>query len=317
MKRRTVLAAPALLPALARAQTPWPDRPVRIIVAFPAGSVTDTLVRNLVEPLTRELGQPVIVENRVGGNGVVGTEVASRAAPDGLTWCVLSLTNAALAPYLVRRLPYDPQRDFAPIGFLAETAYILVVPADHPARDLRGLIALAREKPGALTYSHGNASAQIASATLARMAGVEMTGIPYRGGPEALTDVLAGRIDSSFTDIAAGLPQVRDGKLRALGITQPEPFSLAPDIPPVATVLPGFGFRFWFGMAVPAATPAPIIARANGALNAVLGSADFAQRVAKIGFVPRPSTPEFFRDFLRDQTAELTQRAKEAGLEPG
>lgn len=321
LRRRALLAAPALLPALARAQgapaAPWPDRPVRIVVAFPAGSVTDTLIRHLAEPLGRELGQPVIVDNRPGGNGVVGTESVARSAPDGLTWCVLSVTNGALAPYMVRKLAYDPIHDFAPIGYLAETAYLLAVPADHPARDLRGLIALARERPGQLTFSYGNQSAHIASATLARMAGVEMTGIPYRGGPEALTDVIAGRIDSTFTDIPAGLPQVREGKIRILGITQPEPFALAPEIPPVATVLPGYGFRFWFGMAAPAGTPSAVIARANAAMNAVLASPDFAERVARLGYVPRPSEPEYFRTFLQGQIRELGERAREVGIEPG
>lgn len=321
MKRRALLAAPALLPALALAQgtspPAWPDRPVRIVVAFPPGSVTDTLIRHMAEPLGRELGQPVIVENRPGGNGVVGTEAVARAAPDGLTWCVLSVTNGALAPYVVRRLAYDPVRDFAPIGFLAETAYILVVPADHPARDLRGLIELARQRPGRLTFSYGNQSAHIATATLARMAGVEMSGIPYRGGPEALTDVVAGRIDCTFTDIPAGIPQVREGKVRAIGITQPEPFALAPEIPPVATVLPGYGFRFWFGMAVPAGTPPAIIVRANAAMNAVLTRPDFAERVARLGFVPRPTEPEWFRTFLQGQIKELGDRAREAGIEPG
>lgn len=317
LARRRLLAAPALLALPARAQAPWPDRPVRIVVAFPAGSVTDTLIRHLSEPLARELGQPVIVDNRPGGNGVVGTESAARSGTDGHTWCVLSVTNGALAPYVVRKLPYDPIRDFAPIGFLAETAYILVVPADHPARDLRGLIELAKRKPGQLTFSYGNQSAHIASATLARMAGVEMSGIPYRGGPEALTDVIAGRIDSTFTDIPAGLPQVREGKLRAIAITQPEVFPLAPDIPPVATVLPGYGFRFWFGMAVPTGTPPAIIARANAAMNTVLRSAEFAERVARLAYVPRPTEPEWFRTFLQGQIRELAERAQEAGIEPG
>ncbi|TCZ65358.1 Bug family tripartite tricarboxylate transporter substrate binding protein [Roseicella aquatilis] len=315
--RRSLLAAPALLALPARAQAPWPDRPIRIVVAFPAGSVTDTLIRHLAEPLARELGQPVLVDNRPGGNGVVGTESAARAGTDGHTWCVLSVTNGALAPYVVRKLPYDPVKDFAPIGFLAETAYILVVPADHPARDLRGLIALAKQKPGQLTFSYGNQSAHIASATLARMAGVEMSGIPYRGGPEALTDVIAGRIDCTFTDIPAGLPQVREGKLRAIAITQPEVFPLAPDIPPVATVLPGYGFRFWFGLAVPAGTPPAIVARANAAVNAVLGSAEFTERVAKLAYVPRPTEPEWFRTFLQGQIRELGERAREAGIDPG
>ena len=304
----------ALLAAPAVAQT-WPDRPIRLVVAFPAGSVTDTLMRHLAEPLTRELGQPVIVDNRPGGNGVVGTESAARSAPDGHTWCVLSVTNGALNTYTVRRLAYDPLRDFAPIGFVAETAYLLVVPASSPARDLRGLIDHAKASRTPLTFSHGNSSALIASATLARLAGVEMTGVPYRGGPEALTDVIAGRIDSTFTDFAAGMPQVREGKVRALAVTSPQPFSLAPEIPTVASVLPGFAFDVWFGLSVPAATPAPIITRANAALNKVLGDEELKARLARLGYAPRGSAPQEFQDFLRNQISVLSQRAREAGLE--
>ncbi|SDE22316.1 Bug family tripartite tricarboxylate transporter substrate binding protein [Belnapia rosea] len=315
ISRRALLAAPALLPALAQAQPAWPDRPVRLVVAFPAGSVTDTLMRHLAEPLGRELGQPVIVDNRPGGSGVVGTDSVARSAPDGLTWCVLSTTNGALNTYLVPRLSYDPLKDFTPIGFVAETAYVLVVPAESPARDLRGFLDLAKRRP--LTFSHGNSSALIASATLARMGGVEMTAVPYRGGPEALTDVIAGRIDSTWTDFAAGMPQVREGKVRALAVTSPQPFPLAPEIPPAASLLPGYGLSAWFGMAAPAATPAPIIARANAAMNKALAAPDFIAKVGRLGYVPRGSTPEEFRTFLRAQIEELTARAKEAGLEPG
>ena len=313
--RRAALATPLVLPAAARAQGNWPERPIRLVVAFPAGSVTDTLMRHLAEPLTRELGQPVIVDNRPGGSGVIGTDSVARSAPDGYTWCVLSVTNGALNTYLVPKLSYDPLKDFAPIGFIAETAYILVVPASSLAKDLRGLIELAKRQP--LTFSHGNSSALIASATLARLAGVEMTAVPYRGGPEALTDVIAGRIDSTFTDFAAGMPQIREGKVRALGVTLPEAFSLAPEIPPVSAVLPGYGFSFWFGMAAPAGTPAPVIARANAAMNKALAQPEFTEKVARLGYVPRGTAPEEFRTFLRGQIEELTTRAKEAGLEPG
>ncbi len=315
ISRRALLAAPALLPTLARAQAPWPDRPVRIVVAFPAGTVTDTLIRHLSEPLSRELGQPVIVDNRPGGSGVVGTESVARSAPDGLTWCVLSVTNGALNTYLVPRLSYDPLRDFAPVGYVADTAYILVVPAASPARNLKGFIELAKRQP--LTFSYGNASARIASAMLARLGGAEMTAVPYRGGPEALTDVIAGRIDSTFTDFAAGMPQVREGKVRALAVTSPEAFALAPEIPPVASLLPGYAVSAWFGMGVPAATPAPIVARANAAMNAALAAPDFIEKVGRLGYVPRGSTPEAFHAFLRGQIEEMTARAKEAGLEPG
>ncbi|MBR0679262.1 tripartite tricarboxylate transporter substrate binding protein [Roseomonas eburnea] len=315
LNRRALLGAGAMMLAAPAVAQTWPDRPIRLVVAFPAGSVTDTLMRHLAEPLGRELGQPVIVDNRPGGSGVVGTESAARSPADGHTWVVLSVTNGALNTYTIRRLPYDPIRDFAPIGFVAETAYILVVPASSPARDLRGFIEHARASRTPLTFSHGNSSALIASATLARLAGVDMMPIPYRGGPEALTDVIAGRIDSTFTDFAAGMPQVREGKVRALAVTLPQRFSLAPEIPTVASVLPEFTFDVWFGMGVPAGTPAPVVARANAALNKVLADPELKERLARLGYAPRGSTPQEFQDFLRNQITVLSARAREAGLE--
>lgn len=314
-RRAGLGAAASLLAAPAIAQGSWPDRPIRLVVAFPAGSVTDTLMRHLAEPMTREIGQTVIVDNRPGGNGVVGTESAARAAPDGNTWVVLSITNGALVSYLLRRPPYDPIRDFAPIGMIAETSYILVVPPSSPARDLRGFIELARNARTPLTFSHGNSSAHIASATMARMAGIEMTAVPYRGGPEALTDVIAGRVDSTFTDFAAGMPQIRDGKVRALGVTLGRPFSLAPEIPAVASVLPGYEFKFWFGLSAPAGTPAPILARINDALRRVMALPEIAERLARLGFTPLVSTPEEYRAFQEQQQRDMTQRAREVGLE--
>ncbi len=314
LTRRAALAAPLLLPTLARAQS-WPDRPIRLIIAFPAGSVTDTLHRNLAEPLGRELGQPVIIENRAGGNGVVGTEAGARAAADGHTWTVLSVTNGALNTYTVKRLPYDPLKDFASIGYVADNPYVLAVKADHPAQDLRGLIELARANPGKLTYSTGNSSSHIASATLASMAGVEMTNIPYRGGPEALTDVMAGRIDSTFTDIPAGLAQQREGRIRLLASTYPTAFRLLPGVPPVSSELPGYGFVFWFGISVPAATPQPIIARANAALNRVLADPAVVAKLEGMGYVTGPGEPGKFTNVLRQQITELAMRARAAGIE--
>lgn len=314
-RRATFGATTSLLAAPAIAQGTWPDRPIRLVVAFPAGSVTDTLMRHLAEPLTREIGQTVVIENRPGGNGVVGTDSVARSAPDGNTWVVLSITNGALVSYLLRRPPYDPVRDFAPISMLAETSYILVVPAASPARDLRGFIELARNARPSLTFSHGNSSAHMASATLARMAGIEMTAVPYRGGPEALTDVIAGRIDSTFTDFAAGMPQIREGKVRALGVTLGRPFSLAPEIPAVASVLPGYEFKFWFGLSAPANTPAPIVARVNAAVRRVMALPEIADRLARLGYTPLTSTPEEFAEFLRRHRAEMIERAREVGLE--
>ena len=315
LNRRAALAAPFLLPGLARAQAAWPDRPIRIIVAFPAGSVTDTLHRNLAEPLTRELGVPVIIENRPGGNGVVGTEAGARAPADGHTWTVLSTTNGALNTYTIRRLPYDPLKDFAPVGYVADNPYVLAVKADHAAKDLRGLLELARLQPGKMTYSTGNSSSHMASATMASMAGVEMTNIPYRGGPEALTDVIAGRIDCTFTDIPAGMAQMREGRVRLLATTYPTDFRLTPGIAPVSSVLPGYGLVFWFGICVPAATPAPTVARANAALNKVLADPVVVTKLEGMGYITGPGDPAKFSAVLRQQIEELPKLARAAGIE--
>lgn len=314
--RRATLVAPALLaPPAARAQS-WPDRPVRIVVAFPAGSVTDSLMRNLVEPLSRELGQPVIIDNRPGGNGVVGTMAVKTSAPDGYTMGVLSVTNGALNTYLLRNLAYDPIRDFTHLGFLAEAPYLLVVPNSSPARNVAEFIALARQRPGELTFSHGNASALIGSERLNRMAGMRMLAVPSRGGPEALTEVLAGRIDSTLTDFAAGLAQVREGRVRALGVTSPAAFPLAPDIPPISATVPGYELVVWFGLASPAGTPGPAVARFNAALGRVLGLAEVRERLGRLGYAPRAMAPEQWRDFLQSEITSLSRLAQEVGLQP-
>jgi tripartite-type tricarboxylate transporter receptor subunit TctC len=314
--RRAALAAPLALAAPAFAQGTWPDRPLRLVVAFPAGSVTDSLVRNLVDSLSRELGQPVVVDNRPGGNGVVGTMAVRSAAPDGNTAVILSVTNGALNTYLVRNLSYDPLRDFVHVGFLAVAPYLLVVPANSPARNLQEFVELARRRPGELTFSHGNASALIGSENLSRMAGVRMLAVPSRGGPEALTEVIAGRIDSTLTDFAAGLVQVREGRVRALGVTTREPFPLAPDIPPIASVLPNYELIVWFGVATPAGTPPEVAARWNRAINATLEQPETRERLARFGYAPRPMTPEQWRDFLSREITDLSRLAREVGLEP-
>jgi tripartite-type tricarboxylate transporter receptor subunit TctC len=313
--RRSLLASPVLLAAPAVAQT-WPDRPVRLVVAFPAGSVTDSLMRNLVEPLSRELGQPVIIDNRPGGNGVVGTLAVKSAAPDGTTMGVLSVTNGALNTYLIRNLSYDPMRDFTHMGFLAEAPYLLVVPNSSPARSVSELMALARAQPGELTFSHGNASALIGSQLMNRIAGVTMLPVPSRGGPEALTEVLAGRIDSTLTDFASGLAQVREGRVRALGVTSPEPFPLAPEIPPIAREVPGFQLIVWFGLSAPAGVPAPVVARFNEALAKVLIQPEVRERLGRLGYAPRAMAPEQWRDFLQSEITALTRLAREVGMEP-
>ncbi|WP_421988502.1 Bug family tripartite tricarboxylate transporter substrate binding protein [Roseococcus sp.] len=317
LHRRHLLAAPALIaPLSAQAQANWPERTIRITIGFPAGSVTDSLMRNLLEPLTRELGQTVIIDNRPGGNGVVGTMAVKNAAPDGYNQAILSVTNGALNTYLVRNLPYDPIKDFAHTGFLAEAPYLLVVPASSPAHSVADLVELAKQRPGGLTFSHGNFSALIGSEMLCRMTGTRMLAVPSRGGPEALTEVLAGRIDSTLTDFASGLAQVREGRVRALGVTSKTVFPLAAEIPPIANAVPGYELIVWFGLAAPLGTPAPVVARFNEALAKVLAQPDTREKLGRLGYAPRSMPPEQWRDFLQSQITVLSQLARDIGLEP-
>lgn len=320
LPRRTALAVtlglPALLLATGRAHAAWPDRPIRLIVPFPPGSATDTLARSLGEPLSRELGQPVVIENRAGGNGVVGTENAARSSPDGNTLLIYSTSAASVNPHTLKRIPYDPIRDFAPIGFIAEMPYILVVNADHPARDLTGFIAFLRARGGEATFSHGNSASLIAISLLGQRTGTHVQPVPYRGGPEALTDVLAGRIDGTFTDLGSGLAHVRAGKLRALGVTTLHPFPLVPDVPPLSATVPGYDLTVWYGLAAPVGTAAPILQRAAVALNKTLDDPGLADRFARQGYVPRHMTADEFGAFLPHQLALWGERVRLAGIQP-
>ena len=317
LARRTALAAPALLlvGGGAFAQT-WPDRPVRIIVAFPAGSGTDIMARLLADPLAREIGQPVVIENRPGGNGVVGTQAAALAPADGYTLLVISTSAASINPHVLRRLPYDAVRDFAPIGGLAEGPYVLATRPDHPARDLRGFIEHARARPGEVTYSHGNASALIMSSMFARMAGLQLAGVSYRGGAEAVADVAAGRIDFTFADFSVGMAQARTGRVRALGHSLDRTFAAAPDLPPVAAAVAGFDVNVWWGLAAPAGTPAAVVNRANAALNATLNGEAVGARLHQLGYQPMPMTPSAFADYMQRQVAIWGERVRLAGIEP-
>jgi tripartite-type tricarboxylate transporter receptor subunit TctC len=317
LRRRTALAglaAPFILPGVARAA--WPDRPIRLVVPFPPGSATDTLSRPFAEALSRELEQPVIIDNRAGGNGVVGTENAARSPADGNTLVIYSTSGASVNPHTLRRIPYDPIRDFAPIGFIAEMPYILVVAADHPARDMAGFVDYLRRRNGEATFSYGNSASLIAVSLLGQATGTRVQPIPYRGGPEALTDVMAGRIDGTFTDLGPGLSQVRGGRVRALGITTLNPFPLVPDVPPLSATVPGYDLTVWYGLAAPAGTPQPIVERAAVALNKAIDDPALAERFARQGFVPRHMTAERFGTFLQEQLVLWGERVRLAGIQP-
>ncbi|TDH62695.1 tripartite tricarboxylate transporter substrate binding protein [Dankookia rubra] len=312
ISRRAALALPALL-AAGRAQAAWPDRPIRLVVPFPPGSGTDILARLLAEPFGRALGQSVVLENRPGANGVVGAELVAKAPADGYTLMMMGTSVAAINPHTLRRPPYDPIRDFAPIGTIAETPYVLVVPPAAPGEDFAGWLRGVRGRD--LSLGYGNAGGHIMGAMLADMAGLKLTLVPYRGSTEALTDVSTGRLDVTFADFGMGMQQAEAGRVRALAQSLGHPFPLSPNVPPMAGSLPGFDASVWFSMVTQAAVPPAVLAQLEAALGSVLANRDFAAKLTGHGLAPMRMTAAEFGRFLQRQLALWGERVKLARIE--
>jgi tripartite-type tricarboxylate transporter receptor subunit TctC len=229
---------------------------------------------------------------------------------------VYSTSAAAVNPHLIKPLPYDPLRSFAPIGFIAEMPYILVVGPDSPVRDLAGFLGFLRNRGGEATFASANAASVVAVSLVTHGTGTKVQIVPYRGGPEALTEVMAGRVDATFTDLGPGLALARSGKVRALGVTTRAPFPLVPDLPPLSTAIPDYDLTVWYSLAAPAGTPTEIITTAARALTTTLDDAGLRERFAAQGYVPRRLTPEQMAAFLPQQLALWGERVRAAGIQP-
>ena len=321
MNRRTLLAAlpaAALAPRLAAAQA-WPSGPVRAIVPFAPGSATDTVGRLLAEGMRATLGQPVVVENRAGANGLIGAEAVARATPDGNTLLVGTNSTNAAARALFRNVPFDMENGFIPISTIATVPLLVAVKADSPYRTLADLIAAARARPEGITYATASSSQQVAAASLAAQAGVQMLGVPYRSSPLAVQDMLAGRVDLFIADQAVILPQAQAGALRILAVTSAERSAAVPDVPTVreAGNLPDYEVIAWFCLFAPAGTPADRVALLNRAVVAAVAGEEMRSRlVGALGMTMRSSTPEQAAAFVRAETTKWTNAVRQAGIEP-
>ncbi len=309
MRRRSVLALPALIGALARpaaAQEAWPSRPISIVVPGPPGGTGDIIARGMIPTLTQALGRPLIVENRPGANGEVGTRYVARTPPDGYTLLLGSIGHFAINFALRPTLSYDPLRDFDPVTLAATTPNVLVVnPRTVPATDLPGLVAFLRSRGDRASYAtSGIGSSDHLTAELFKsLTDTRMQHIPYPGGPPALTDLIGGNVEMAFFNLGNVTPHVREGRLRAILITSPERSSLLPDVPTgVELGLRDLVVTSWQAFAVPAGTPAPIIARLNRELAAALREPAVVSRMGDLGFNVTASSPEEFRTF---QVAEI------------
>ncbi|GGG25719.1 ABC transporter substrate-binding protein [Caldovatus sediminis] len=308
----------AALPAPARPSQGWkPPRTVTIVVPFAAGSGTDAITRILAQQLEPEWGQPVVVENRAGANGSLAASQVARAAPDGLTLMMTTNTPHAANPALMKRLDYDPVGGFTPIARAGNYTFWLVVGEASPVRSLRELLDRARARPGEVTYASGNSTGIVAGATIARMGGVEMTHVPYRSTPPAMTDVIAGRVSCMVVDVSASLGHVREGRLRALGVTSRERSALVPDVPSLHEAgLPGFNVVAWAGLVGPARMPPEVVASINAVFRRLWERPETVQRLAGIGFEAKTSTPEEFAEFIRGEIAHWGSMVRAAGIEP-
>ena len=312
----TALSCATPWAALAQPNAQWPARTLRIVVPFGAGSGNDIVARLVGDHLARALRQPVVVDNRVGANGAIGAEAVARSAPDGYTLFVTTNTTQAANPALMKKLGYDPIRDFAPIGRIANTPAMLVVHPSLPVRSLQELIALAKSRPGKLTYASGSAGTLVPAAMLTSMAGIDMLHVPYKTIPQGLNDVVAGQVDMMFTDMATGTPQVKGGKVRALGVSSLQPVAALPEVPPIAATLKGFELVAWYAMYAPAGTPEPVIARLNREIRAAVDSPALRERFAALGLQPVTSSPQELADFGRGELARWGQLIRTAGIEP-
>ncbi len=310
------LAAGTLAPAPATAQA-WPAKPVRMVVPFPPAGGTDVIARVIGPRLGEALGQQVLIDNRAGANGNVGTELVARAAPDGYTVLLNGGGTLAVNPSLYSRLPYDSVRDFAPVSMVALQPSVLVVHPSVPARSVSELITLARSRPGQLNYaSSGSGSlAHLCAEVFKRMAKIDMLHVPYKGAGPSLADLLAGQVHLIFASSPSVMPHVRNGRLRALGVTTAKRVRATPEVPTIAEAgLPGFELTGWYGLLAPAGTPSPVVNRLNVDLVKTLNVADVQEKLVDQGLEVATSTPREFADFLKAEIAKYARVVREAGV---
>jgi tripartite-type tricarboxylate transporter receptor subunit TctC len=300
--RLLLLCLAALLSTGAWAQK-YPDRVIRYVVSDQPGSNIDTLARIVAEKLSETFGQQVIVDNRAGAGGNIGAEIGARATPDGYTIVQLASTHAVNVS-LYKNLSYNLLRDFAPVTQLASGPSVVVVPANSPIKSIADLTKAARDKPGSLQYaSAGTGTCTFLAAELyKKQAGVDMMHIPYKGGAPAMTSVIAGETAVYFAPLAPALPQIRNGRLRALAVTSPKPLALVPETGTMADAgVPKYEFSCWYGMLVPAGTPAPIIATLHSAVVGALNDPVVRKRLSDLGFLPVGDKPEEFGAYIRSE----------------
>jgi len=308
----TALLALSATTAIAQS---FPAKPVKIIVPSTPGDGSDILARSIAQKLTERWGQSVIVENRPGAGGVVGTEASAKSPADGYTVIMGNAGSHAINQALYPKLSYDVVRDFAPITLVASAPNVFVVNPSVPARTVAEFIALAKKEPGKYSFASGGngSSAHLNGEMLKSFAGIEMTHVPYKGSSPAITDVIAGQVQLMIGNLPPILPFIKSGKVRALGVTTTTRFAATPDVPPISETVPGYESLAWFGLFAPAATPKDILTKWHGDVVAVLALPEIRERVAQLGFDVVGNTPEAYAALVRGDIAKWQKVVKASG----
>ena len=295
----------------------WPSKPIRIVIAQAPGSATDVISRVVGNQLSEALGQPIVIDARPGAGGALGTEVAARSAPDGYTLFMANNSTHGSNPAVYAKLPYDAIKDFAPISFVASVPYVMVVDPKLPVGTVKEFIALAKSMPGKMNYaSAGNGSTHhFCGELLKSMTGIDIQHIPYKGSGPGIAGLLGGEVSMMFSNVADIGSQIKAGKVKPLAVTATRRASLLPEVPTMEEAgLPGFVITSWFGLLVPAGTPAPVIGRLNAETVKVLGRADVKATLGAQGLEVASSTPEQFAEHIKSEIARFTKIARAAGI---
>ena len=299
------------------AQT-YPSKPIKAIVPFAAGSATDQIARAFAAKMSDLLEQPVVVENKAGVNGMLGADAVAKSAPDGYTILIgTNSTNAALKS-LMKKLPYDQDTAFAPVAYLGSVPLIIAVNNDVPVKTLAEFVAMAKAKPGIVTFASASTSQLVSSEVLASMAGIKMTNVPYKSGPAAMTDLIGGQVNMFSADFAVMLPQVKGGKVRGLAVTSSQRSKSIPELPTVneALGLKDYELIAYFAVFAPAGTPADIIQKLNRAINTAAGNKEILERFAALGFETEPGTPDALAKRSKAETEKWAKAIRDAKIEP-
>ena len=303
---RLMIGCVSFLSCLTVQAQAYPVKPVRLIVPFPAGGATDIFARALSQKLGEKLGQSLVVENRPGAGGTIGSDAVAKSVPDGYTLLLATSSTHSIGPSLNPRMPYDAVRDFSPIAHVGNAPSIMLVPNSSPAYSVKEWIAYAKANPGKLNYaSSGNGTiVQLTAELFKSQTGVFLVHIPYKGTALAMPDLISGKVDVIFDSLPTGLPHVRDGRLRALAVTTAKRTPLAPDLPTVAEVLPGYESNTWFGLFGPKGLPTDVLTKVNTAANQALADPEVKDKLARLGIDTVRSTPQQFADMVSADTTK-------------